>query len=99
MAPIIEEFWASAQARAHMLAKHGIDCEEALEAAESTARHYRTWSGVQADRRYVIPGKTEAGRRVWVLYDDEGEGRGRIVTAREAVGRQDLARHRRLRGD
>ena len=99
MPPIIEEFRVSAAAAQHMLQKHAVEVEEALEAAESTGKHYRTHAGSVRDRRYVLAGKTAGGRRLWVAFDDEGNGRGRIVTAREATGRGDLARHRRLRGD
>ena len=99
MAPVIEEFRVSAAAERHMIEEHGVEVEEALEAAESTDRHYRTYAGRPADRRYVLAGKTSGGRRLWVAFDDEGNGRGRIVTAREALGRNDVARHKRLKGD
>jgi len=99
MAPIIEEFRVSEQAARHILEKHDVTEEEAREAAESTPRHHRLAAGQARDHRYFIAGKTEAGRRVWVFFDDEGGGSGRIVSAREARGRQDIARHRRTRGD
>jgi uncharacterized DUF497 family protein len=99
MAPIIDEFRVSAAAGRHIRDKHDVDPEEAVEAAESTSRHYRLAAGVPQDRRYVVAGKTEDGRRIWVFFDDEGGGRGRIVSAREARGKQDIARHKRMRGD
>ena len=99
MVPIIEEFRVSPNAERHMLEKHGVELEEALEAAESTHRHYRTHSRRPEDRRYVLAGKTSSGRRLWVAFDDEGNGCGRIVTAREAIGRRDIARHKQLKGD
>jgi uncharacterized DUF497 family protein len=99
MAPIIEEFRVSEWAARHMLDKHDVTEEEALEASESTSRHERLHAGMTRDRRYVIAGKTENGRRIWVFFDDEGGGSGRIVSAREAYGKQDVARHKHMRGD
>jgi uncharacterized DUF497 family protein len=99
MTPIIEEFWATAIAQRHITAKHGVDLDEALEAAESTKKHFRTQSPVPGENRYVIPGKTEGGTRLWVVFADEGDRRGRIITAREVCGRKEHARHRRHRGD
>jgi YD repeat-containing protein len=99
VAPIIDEFIASPTARRHILDKHGLDLEDAIDAAWSTSRHHRTYAGSSQDRRYIIAGKAADGRRIWVTYDDLGDGTGRVVTAREASGRQDIARHKRLRGD
>ena len=82
-----------------MLADHDVAIEEALEAAASSQRHYRTHSGESTERRYVVPGKTMDGRRLWVVFADEGRRRGRIITAFEPVGQQDRVRHRRMRGD
>ena len=99
MAPIIREFRVSPAAERHMFEKHGVEAFEALEAVESTERYYRTHAGGPKDRRYVLAGKSASGRRLWVAFDDEGNGFARIVTAREALGRRDVARHRRLKGD
>jgi uncharacterized DUF497 family protein len=99
MPPIIEEFRVSPAAAQHMLEKHAVDVEEALEAAESTDRHYRTYGGENGEKRYILPGKTEAGRRLWVVFSDEGLGYGRIITAREPATRRSLGRHRDMRGD
>jgi uncharacterized DUF497 family protein len=99
MPPIIEEFWASTRAQHHMIVEHGVDLEDALDAAESTDRHYRASAGASEERRYIIPGKTSSGRRLWVAFAVEGGGRGRIITAREPAGRKERARHKRLRGD
>jgi uncharacterized DUF497 family protein len=96
---VIEEFWATAVAQRHMMAKHRVDLDDALCAAESTDRHYRTDAGPDGERRYIVPGKAGDGARLWVIYADEGDGRGRIITARRADGRSEQARHRRLRGD
>lgn len=99
MAPMIDEFRVSAAAGRHIEEKHGVGAEDAIDAAESTPRHYRLQAGATRDRRYIIPGKTNGGRRLWVIFDDEGDGTGRIVSAWEARGKQDIARHKRLRGD
>jgi uncharacterized DUF497 family protein len=101
----IEEFWASTSAQEHILAKHGVTLEEALEAAESSPVYQPTQSDrpgslhPTGQKRYLIAGKTEAGRRLWVVFADEGKGRGRIITAREPQGRTERARHKRMRGD
>lgn len=99
MPPVIEEFWASYQAQCHMIVKHDVDFEEATEAAESTDRHHRTYSNTAGERRHIVPGKTASGRRLWVVFADEGEGSGRIITAREATGSKERSRHKRLRGE
>jgi uncharacterized DUF497 family protein len=101
----IEEFWASPTAQDHILDKHGVTLEEALEAAESSPvyqpAHARLPGSLHptGEQRYLIAGKTEAGRRLWIVFADEGEGRGRIITAREPQGRAERARHKRMRGD
>jgi len=99
MAPIIDEFRASPSARQHMLSKHNVGFEEAAEAAGSSRRHYRTYSDDAGERRYVVAGKTGDGRRLWVVFVDEGARRGRVITAFDATDRKDRARHRRMRGD
>jgi uncharacterized DUF497 family protein len=99
MPPIVEDFRASVHARRHMLAKHDVEFVEAAEAAESTERQYRTYSDDADERRYVVPGKTTDGRRLWVVFADEGDRCGRIITAFEPTDRNDRARHRRMRGD
>ena len=75
------------------------DARKAIEAAQSTDRHHRTRSNVAGERRYVIPGRTGDGRRLWVIFADEGGRWGRIITAREPSGQKEQARHRRLRGE
>lgn len=82
-----------------MLDKHGVDWEDALDAAESTDRHYRSYGDGSDGRRYIIPGKTIFGQRIWVVFSDEGGGLGRVITAYEPVGRRHVARHKELRGD
>jgi uncharacterized DUF497 family protein len=99
MPPLIEEFRASGAAQRHMLADHDVSIEEAVEAAESSQRHYRTYSGEATERRYVVPGKTGDGRRLWVVFADEGGRRGRIITAYEPGTAHSIAQHRRRRGD
>lgn len=105
MPRVIDEFWASASAQAHMLVKHAVTLDEALEAAESSRAYHA--AGGEPDgspnptgqRRYLVAGRTQAGRRLWVVFADEGGGRGRVITAREARGQAERARHRRMRGD
>ena len=99
MSPIIDDFRASIHARRHMLAKHDVEFVEAAEAGESSDRHYRTYSDSADERRYVVPGKTADGRRLWVVFADEGNRLGRIITAFEPTDRSDVTRHRRMRGD
>ena len=98
MAPIIDEFYVPLAAEEHILERHGITSEEAVEAAESTPRHYRTYSGYEGERRYLLPGRTSDGRRVWVVFVDEGGRRGRIITAFEPGDDRERTRHQRMRG-
>jgi uncharacterized DUF497 family protein len=105
MSQQIEKFWASPSAQEHILDKHGVSLEEALEAAGSSPVYQPAQADSPAslhptgEKRYLIAGKTEAGRRLWVVFADEGEGRGRIITAREPRGKAERARHKRMRGD
>ena len=82
-----------------MFEKHGVTVDEALEAAETAPQYRRTRSGPEGQPRYYVAGRTFDGRRLWVIFEDEGGGCGRIVTAREPAGAQERARHRRMRGD
>ncbi len=99
MPPVIDLFWASLPAQRHMIVKHGVELDEAIEAAEGTSRQYRTSDSPTGRRRYIVPGRTGDGRRLWVVFEDEGQGRGRIITAREAASERERARHKRQRGD
>jgi len=101
----IEDFWASPSAQEHILDKHGISLEEVLEAAESSPVYQPAKTEPQGslnptgEKRYLVAGKTDDGKRLWVVFADEGNGRGRIITAREAQGQAERARHKRMRGD
>jgi len=99
MAPQFDEFHVSHYAEWHMFEKHGVDLDEAMEAAESTDRHTRTYGTQEGEKRYVVPGKTESGRRLWVVFADEGNGVGRVITAYDPLNKGDMARHRQMRGD
>ena len=105
MAPVIHEFRVSPSAEAHMFDKHEVTLDEVLEAADSSLVHQRAGSESEfslnptGDRRYLIAGKTETGKRLWVIFANEGQGVGRIISAREAMGKQERERHRRMRGD
>jgi uncharacterized DUF497 family protein len=101
----IREFRISKSAEMHIFEKHGLELEEIIEAADSS-RAYMPAGAEPSDslnatghRRYMVAGKTECGRRVWVIFADEGDGIGRIITAREATGKQECQRHRRVRGN
>lgn len=101
----IRGFRISTSAEAHILEKHGLCLDDVLEAADSS----RTYAPAAPEpalslsptghKRYLIAGKTESGRRLWVVFADEGGGWGRIITAREALGNRERQRHRRMRGD
>jgi uncharacterized DUF497 family protein len=95
----IREFRISRRAADHILEKHGVTLEEVLEAAESSPVYRRARGDALEQRRYMIAGRTGTGRRLWIVFADEGAGMGRIITAREARGHADRARHRRMRGD
>jgi uncharacterized DUF497 family protein len=105
MSPRFVEFWVSESAARHMLEKHDVTVEEALEAAYSTD----AWTPLHAapddspnwtpEPRYGIPGKTDDGRRLWVIVAHEGSGVGRILTAFEPASATARARHRRMRGN
>jgi len=101
----IEDFWASPSAQEHILDKHGISLEEVLEAAESSPVYQPAKAASQEslnptdEKRYLVAGKTDSGKRLWVVFADEGDGRGRIITAREAQGRAERARHKSMKGD
>jgi len=95
----ITEFRISRMAAEHVRGKHGVSEEEALEAAESSQAWRRATDGPGGEKRYLVAGRPASGRRLWVVFADEGLGRGRIVTAREAAGRAEIADHRRMRGD
>lgn len=99
MAPVIDEFWASPTAERHMLEKHGVSSADAIEAAESTRRYRRAHDDPSGRRRYLAAGRTEGGTRLWVVFEDEGDRRGRIITARPVRGEAEVVRHRRMRGD
>jgi uncharacterized DUF497 family protein len=99
MTPRFDSIWVSLVAREHMLSKHDVTPEEAIEAVESTRHFQRATDGPGGERRYLVAGKTADSRRLWVILADEGHGDGRIVTAREALGRREKSDHRRAKGD
>lgn len=82
MAPLIHEFRVSPSAEAHIFEKHGLVLDEVLEAAESSRVHQRVADEDQSSlnptshKRYLIAGKTETGKRLWVIFADEGRGEG-----------------------
>jgi len=99
----IRGFHISASAEAHIQEKHGLCLDEVLEAADSSGTYAPAAPepalslNPTGHKRYLIADKTESGRRLWVIFADEGGEWGRIITAREALGNRE--RHRRTRGD
>lgn len=98
MSALLTEFWTSPLAQQHMLEKHNISFEEAEHAAAEAPVYTRQSMG-RGEPRYLAAGKTAAGRRLWVIFADEGQGRGRIITAREPHGRKELTWHRQHRNE
>jgi uncharacterized DUF497 family protein len=99
MPPRIRKLRVGPFAGDHMEEKHGVAAEEAIEAAEDARTYRRTHGGKGGERRYLAPGKTLGGRRLWVVVVDEGFGRGRIVSAWEPRSKADVSRHRHLSGE
>ena len=91
-------FRVTRRAAHHILEKHDVTEEEPLEAVQSSVVHRRARDDPRGRWRYVVAGKTGEGRRLWVVFEDEGPGQARIITAREPSG-EDRTRHRRMRGD
>ncbi|MEN6548374.1 MAG: BrnT family toxin [Armatimonadia bacterium] len=97
----IEEFWASASAQERILDKHEITLEE----AESSPVYQPVKAEPQAslnatgEKRYLVAGKTDSSKQLWIVFADEGDGRGRIIAAREAQGRAERVRHKSMKGD
>ncbi len=50
-------------------------------------------------QRYVKAGWASGLRRLWVIIEDEGKGRARVVTARPPLGEAEQCLHRQLAGD
>jgi uncharacterized DUF497 family protein len=99
MPPRIRALRVSRHAGEHMEEKHGVTAEEAMEAAHGARTYRRTHGGAGGERRYMAPGKTYGGRRLWVVVADEGFGRGRIISAWEPQSKADVSRHRQLSGE
>ncbi len=84
---------------------HRVMLDEALEALDEAPTYQPARAEGAAslnptgEPRYLAAGKTESGRRLWVIFADEGGGVGRILTAREARGASERSRHRRMRGE
>jgi len=78
-----------------MLDKHGVEYEEAVEALLSVPQSERVASDDPNERRYLARGRTDAGRRLHVVYVEEPGRRARIITAYEPLGRKARRRHGR----
>jgi uncharacterized DUF497 family protein len=96
---------ASPSAQEHILDKHGTSPEEVLEAAGSSPVYPPAKTGPQGspnptgEKRCLVVGKTDSGKRLWAVFADEGDGRGRITAAREAQRRAERARRKSMKGD
>ena len=78
--------YASAAAREHMLAKHGVIWTEAAEALRN-ADSVRRGRTVRGQRRYRAIGRTDAGRPLSVIFTIESPDTARVITAFEPRGR------------
>ncbi len=76
----IEDFYATPRARAHMLGKHGVEWYEVAEAMEQNSAPRRIRSAGTA-RRYYVLGRTQAGRRLKVIFELEAQQIAHIITA------------------
>ncbi len=93
------------KAEEHMLQAHDVTPEEAVEAARG-APFYEGEEDASPPRalhsrgrRYTIAGKTISGRRLWIVFEDMGDGVARIITAIPPRDKAQQQRHRRQRGD
>lgn len=59
--------------------KHGLKPEEVEEVCFCTSTHIRK----ARNGRYALLGRTQAGRHVTVFYQELGQGRILIITARD----------------
>ena len=66
------------------IARHGIEPHEAETACRSEGRVVRR----SREGRYLVYGRTGAGRHVLVVLRPFGQGRARIITARDMTERE-----------
>jgi uncharacterized DUF497 family protein len=92
-----DRVFASEAARRHMLDKHGVEYDEAVEALLSRGHVKRIRSDSPDERRYLAQGQTDEGRRLNVVFVRQWGGRARVVTAYEPRSRKQRQRHRRRR--
>lgn len=83
----ITEWWASGSAMQHMLDDHGVEWNEVEEVLvqELPFRRVRT---VRGEKRYVLHGATDGGRRLTVVFALEGPI-ARVITAYDTPRGQD----------
>jgi uncharacterized DUF497 family protein len=66
------------------IARHGVTPEETEEALFDERN--QLWR--RGDGRYLLYGRTDAGRRLLLVLEDEGEGVAAPVTARDVTDRE-----------
>lgn len=79
----IDELLWDEQSEEH-IARHNVAPEELEEAVfDPSSRIFRTRSGQEGERRYLVLGLTEAGRYLFVVLDQVQGGLFYPVTARD----------------
>ena len=80
MAVIIEQIYATAKAKKHIINKHNVEWYEVEEAmARSDLRPIRD-KKVNGEMRYQVRSHTEAGRKLRIIFTIQRR-RARIITA------------------
>ena len=80
---IIEQLYATPQAKAHMLEKHGVAWYEVVEAMSQRGLRPIRARKQNGEMRYQVKSRTEAGRRLLIIFAVERPARARIITARQ----------------
>jgi uncharacterized DUF497 family protein len=93
--PTPDDIYASPAAREHMLVKHDVEFEEAVEVLTTVPGGQRVRGGSPGERRYMMDGQTDSGRRLRVVFVRESGRRIRVITAYESGGRKRRRRHGR----
>jgi uncharacterized DUF497 family protein len=75
---IIEDIILTDEAREHILSEHDVDQEEVLEVFK---HYYFTLKGRQD--RHLIFGQTMSGRYLFVVTKHIGNGKAKVITARD----------------
>ena len=78
----LDRFYATRAAREHMAAKHHVEWHEVREVLSGTVRAVRT-RDVCGEKRYVINGHADSGRRLRIVVAGESLDTFRVITAFE----------------